>query len=1360
MRSFVTAFAVWPVMLLVVGCGNGTSVLHKDKDGDTAAIADNIGFADEDAIDIDEDAPGIDEDDPATDGTVEALTEGGDAPDTADSDPDETGDEGSDETPDEMVDETVTDDDIADDQSDQIDPSDQDTVTPDIDTADKATIYKIKLGEIPPDTVTTIEGIVTGIRANAQIFFVQVPESAHDAQLGYTYSGIFVYAKGVSGLTMPALGDRVRVAGKVQDYYDSIQLATVTGVTVLGAGVIPDPVIVTPAEVRTGGTSMAAYNGVLVTVEGVTVLNTALGNGEILVTGDLRVDDTLFTYTFPPVGTLYETLTGVMHYTWSNAKLEPRSLDDMVIATATDMDTVTDDGGATDDAQSDGSDLSDSSDMAVDEDIVVPDDDGVYAETLCAELTPPAEGLCATTAGSGDLLLRGVVLGHDRIYRGGEVLVGAAGDIACVGCDCSTEPGYAAATVVECAEGVISPALINAHDHLGYTFNPPADWGSERYDHRHDWRIPKRGHTKIPAPGGASVVQKQWGELRNVMAGTTVIAGSGGAAGFLRNVDQNFFNTEGLTFADVYYNTFPLGDSDGTLLSSGCAYPSIDPSSRLGNDCYLPHVSEGIDAEARNEFLCLSSTANGGVDLTASNSAFIHLVGLKAQDALVLAQNGTAHIWSPRTNIALYGNTAPVTLFHTLGVLVGMGTDWTVSGSMNMLRELKCADHLNAVHYGGFFSARDLWRMATINNATALRLAELVGSLSVGKFADIAIFNGFGYEDDPYQAVVDATAGDVALVLRGGLPLYGDTGIMAVVPNGQAGCGPIGEVCGTEKNACIERETGLGWAAFSSQNDSSYGLFFCGTPAGEPTCTPSRTASDDTRPYAGPTGDDLDGDGIANGEDNCPTVFDPIRPVDGGAQGDADSDGIGDLCDPTPLGSAPTVNPDDKDGDGLPNASDNCPYDANPDQADTDGDGIGDLCDPCPDSPNPLYGSCGTIPIYDLKNGTVLPGNKVETTGVVTALNGKNFFLQVPEEEHDPVLGYAFSGIYVYSSLTAPAAGDIVTVSATLVNYYGLLELSSVSAITVESSGNDLPAPVPVAPADIATGGQYADDYNAVLVAVEDVTVLDNALGYGEFLVTGDLRVDSELYLYPMPDIGTLYDSITGALFFAFDNSKLLPRGADDMVKTPVTCGGDTCEEWEECEVDTCVLKTGRCDGDGDCVEPTPVCNTGSHYCETAGLTVPNGDFELWTNGTMPDSWTADAGVGVAKETTTVHGGSASVKLTRNSTDNAQTDFLSAFVPITAGNAYTITFYYYDNDANARGSLIYTFYDAAQAAIGSTVYPGKYTTDQTVWQTVSVPVTSPAGAAYVGVGTRVYAQTDGTPTGGSVYLDDVTITTP
>lgn len=106
----------------------------------------------------------------------------------------------------------------------------------------------------------------------------------------------------------------------------------------------------------------------------------------------------------------------------------------------------------------------------------------------------------------------------------------------------------------------------------------------------------------------------------------------------------------------------------------------------------------------------------------------------------------------------------------------------------------------------------------------------------------------------------------------------------------------------------------------------------------------SDKGSADGRDGEDPNGD-TDGDGIPNAEDNCPGVKNPD-------QKDSDSDGHGDACDECPQdpnkktpGDCGCGKPeDDQDGDGVADCIDNCLDVPNPDQADSDNDGTGDAC--------------------------------------------------------------------------------------------------------------------------------------------------------------------------------------------------------------------------------------------------------------------------------------------------------------------------------------------------------------------------------------------------------------------------------
>ncbi len=803
-------------------------------------------------------------------------------------------------------------------------------------------------------------------------------------------------------------------------------------------------------------------------------------------------------------------------------------------------------------------------------------DGGLVITCPGATLPPPATGTCDVVPGDPGRLLTGVVLTPGTVYLGGQVLFDSAGVIQCVACDCSGTAGAGTATKLTCPQGVISPGLINSHDHITFQGPPYTTSSDERYEHRHDWRKGLNGHTAISSSGGFTSGKQQvtWGELRQVMAGTTSVAGSGGQKGLLRNLDKantsaTAANQEGLgaNAGGLKYETFPLGDSGGTELSSSCAYPAsgIDTPSAIPTDAaYLPHIAEGIGAAARNEFLCLSSTDNGGQNMLTARTAMIHGIGVKAADIGIAAAAHTSLVWSPRSNIVLYGNTAAVETYQRMGVNIALGTDWVRSGSMNLLRELKCAESLNADYLGRPFSDDQLWQMVTSAAADATQASAKIGRLAVGKVADLAVFRQHGSET--YRSVLIAGPDDVVLTVRGGKVLYGDQPLVAAL---SADTCDAMDVCGVQKSACLSSEIGENLAALSAANASTYPLFFCGPPTDEPTCLPQRAASNvknGSTTYLGDLGAaDSDGDGIPDSADDCPNVFNPARPMDNGVQADADVDGLGDACDPCPLNAGTSVcttpDPNDVDGDGVPTAQDNCPADFNPTQTDTDGDGLGDACDACP-LPNPGGTACPTT-LYALKApGSPLVGQHVSLGNVlVTGVAPSGFFLQVHENE----TGYAgpdFSGLFVYKPGHGLSVGDRIDIADGVAqDYFGQLELNNPTVVS-ETFGNPLPAPIPVAAIGIATGGSRAAALEGVLVTVSNVTVADIAPAPGpgetaptfEFEVDGSLRVNDLMFaLAPFPAVAEAFTSITGICEWRNGNSKLEPRSAADYVFGPTS---------------------------------------------------------------------------------------------------------------------------------------------------------------------------------------------------------------
>jgi cytosine/adenosine deaminase-related metal-dependent hydrolase len=745
---------------------------------------------------------------------------------------------------------------------------------------------------------------------------------------------------------------------------------------------------------------------------------------------------------------------------------------------------------------------------------------------------------CTPAAGDPDrVALSGVLLLPGGPVAGSVVVDRVTGLIECAGASCDP----AGATVV-CTEGVISPALIDTHDHTQYNVIGPWRHGKQFTD-RYDWQSDfdyydfRTAYDDMSDAFECEIVK--WAELRQIVGGATSVVGSAGDSACIgvlaRNLDEDV-ESHGLLDFDLRYSSSRVEYYDQT--------DGLDRAADLAagsTEAFLDHVAEGVGGSVRAEIDHMFA-----VGMSGPGTLFVHATDASLQQLAQMAATSTGIVWSPRSNLDLYQDTTRADLAARIGVPLAIGPDWTWSGSNRVTDELSCAyDWLHG--RGSDLVDVDLWEMVTGDAAVLLGLQGRLGVLTPGAEADISVFT---WSAEPYRAVFEAGHDDVRLVMIDGMARYGVPALVDGLEQNAAWCETV-TACAESRTLCAaEGDAGTDAQTYSDL-EATLAAALAATPmpsgleyAGE---LYPLWACEEVRPTCAP-GDplpgDADGDGLADATDRCPTSHDP-------QQLDGDGDGIPDVCDPCPLSpeDACAHDPADIDDDGIPNDVDGCPWswDA-PDSPDRDGDGRPDACDECPDLPNPGDLGCpATVRALRDPDDPAHPqeGTVVTIPGVVvTAVGSGGAWLQDPDEAD-------FGALFAFG--VGGGLGDLVDVTGEYVEYYGLTQLLSASAQVVGTA--PVPPPIVVDPCDVGTDGADAERYESMLIQVVGASVTDAnpdaPSDYNEFEVGGCLRVDDLLCptcWADQPAAGTVYATLTGPLTYSFSNTKLVPRDPGDLV--------------------------------------------------------------------------------------------------------------------------------------------------------------------------------------------------------------------
>lgn len=365
---------------------------------------------------------------------------------------------------------------------------------------------------------------------------------------------------------------------------------------------------------------------------------------------------------------------------------------------------------------------------------------------------------------SQDTIIVGNLILRDSKPRQGALLI-TGSTIKKVGNASTLREEHPDAASIDCGNSYISPGFINPHEHLNHSGGTPDPKTAPVYEHRDEWRG-QIGDKYAVAFHPVSVDSRRiWIELRHLFAGTTTVASSGGVSTLVKNAKSDHQSAD---YA-IEYEIFPFGfvsifhDPSASIEDFYAARFRVSDEPQLKNVPYVAHIAEGTDATAALEGERFMQTV---FENPGRRYSLVHGVGLNQWSIPALKAFDVTLIWSPRSNVALYNATADIPAVLDAEGRVALSTDWSFSGSYNLLEEIRCADHIDNEYWNDRLTGEDYWHMITTDAAYALGLETTTGQIKADLAADLVVMRN--YTGSFYDDLLHANVNDVLLTFVDG----------------------------------------------------------------------------------------------------------------------------------------------------------------------------------------------------------------------------------------------------------------------------------------------------------------------------------------------------------------------------------------------------------------------------------------------------------------------------------------------------------------------------------------------------------------------------------------------------------------
>lgn len=347
----------------------------------------------------------------------------------------------------------------------------------------------------------------------------------------------------------------------------------------------------------------------------------------------------------------------------------------------------------------------------------------------------------------------------------GSLVVGADGTIRAIA---SGQLEHNAAEVIDARGAIVMPGLINSHTHLGMTLfrGLGDDMSLEDFLARlMPAEIKVLNYDAVHAGTELAALESLLGGITTSLDmyylpdAALVVAKT---SGMRIQTGPNFLESDGpeplkfndrLTWAEKW-----LEAPRDELGSTGWVAPHS--TYLLGEDQLRTLAALAAKHEARihvhaaetvGEMQLVANRHGGRTPIQVLNdtnllrrSVLAHGVHLSDEDIQLIAQNSATVVHCPASNYKLASGTARILDLHRAGVNVALGTDGPASGNdIDLWIAIRLAGYIQktVAKNPAVLPALEIVRMATINGARALQLDHLIGSLEVGKRADLIVLD-------------------------------------------------------------------------------------------------------------------------------------------------------------------------------------------------------------------------------------------------------------------------------------------------------------------------------------------------------------------------------------------------------------------------------------------------------------------------------------------------------------------------------------------------------------------------------------------------------------------------------------------